>query len=76
MKARTGSALPRPTSLIATDTPMDKARVAFALLLPVPQATDTAPACEKTCVPSVASSATPPAVEVTVLLLMKAWVSR
>ena len=82
MKARTGSALPRPTSLIATDTPMDKARVAWAVLLPVPQATETAPACEKTWVLSVAVNETPPPVELTprrsvrLLSLMKTWVSR
>ena len=82
MKARTGSALPSPTSLIATDTPIDSERVAVDVWLPVPQATDTAPACEKTCVLSVAASETPPAVELTprpsatLLCLMKAWVSR
>ena len=82
MKARTGSALPSPTSLIATDTPIDSERVALDVWLPVPQATDTAPACENTCVLSVAVRATSPALEftprpsATLLSLMKAWVSR
>ena len=76
MKARTWSALPRPSSLIATDTPIDSARVALALLSPVPQATETAPACEKTWVPSSAVRETPPTVAVTVLNVMNDWVSR